>query len=394
MPGTWSKWGKWDQNCSVTCGLGVRRRMRVCSYKGKNKKLKCKGNRGQMTNCDTKVTCPVHGGWSTWVSWDCSVTCGGGFGTKRRTCTNPTPMFKGNFCGGLSEEEGNCNEKKCADQVYTLSPGTAQGVKDAVNRVHYSFEKREGSNIVLSCAPQLAQKIYKEYPSSVLFWTKNGVVFELDNERMSMSLCELTILEIQLQDSGVYLCSMRYAPGVVKPLTVAAVAVVPNLPNVELPEEEKFVLICLGAQLGKVYKDLNQAWFLNDTEYKNFGNASVLESNTYEIDEITSNLTGIWRCKIRHPEKNWIWTTNIIRLKVLPPLPLYLKLLKNRNFLLILITTTFATVLAVGSCIGYKISKARGSYLPDFRMWRAISLLEEHEEKESLMDWESNEEEY
>ncbi|GFS83227.1 hemicentin-1 [Trichonephila clavipes] len=134
-PVTWSEWGEWDDHCSATCGIGVRRRTRDCSYKGNKRKLRCKGNRGQMKNCDTMTTCPLDGGWSSWVSWDCSASCDGGMGQKKRSCTNPRPMFGGKDCKGEDRDEGKCNEQKCPDQVYTLSPGTAQKLKAATERV-------------------------------------------------------------------------------------------------------------------------------------------------------------------------------------------------------------------------------------------------------------------
>lgn len=137
-PGVWSKWSTW-QECSKTCGIGIRRRTRTCSYNGNKSYLRCKGKQGQMKNCDTKLTCPIHGGWSSWTAWQCTVTCGGGDGAQRRSCTNPKPMFGGKGCNGTAKEEGKCNTQKCPDQVFTLSPMTAQAVKNSIDSVSIFF---------------------------------------------------------------------------------------------------------------------------------------------------------------------------------------------------------------------------------------------------------------
>jgi len=58
-------------------------------------------------SCNNKKE-PVTGGWSSWGS--CSATCGGG--TRRRTCTNPSPANGGADCVGSSRQE--CNTNDCA----------------------------------------------------------------------------------------------------------------------------------------------------------------------------------------------------------------------------------------------------------------------------------------
>ena len=59
----------------------------------------------------------VDGGFSRWSFWsDCSVTCGEGFQTRTRTCTNPPPQGKGKDCDDDLVEERPCNEGDCPDE--------------------------------------------------------------------------------------------------------------------------------------------------------------------------------------------------------------------------------------------------------------------------------------
>ncbi|KAJ9587494.1 hypothetical protein L9F63_028254, partial [Diploptera punctata] len=58
---------------------------------------------------------PRNGGWSEWSAWTCSVTCGGGEGIKKRTCTNPSPNILGEDCVGDDTLEGDCNNFKCGE---------------------------------------------------------------------------------------------------------------------------------------------------------------------------------------------------------------------------------------------------------------------------------------
>ncbi|KAG8182655.1 hypothetical protein JTE90_022478 [Oedothorax gibbosus] len=367
----WSSWGSWE-NCSVTCGIGFKRRTRNCNYTGKDKKRRCKGHRGEMKNCDTKITCPVDGGWTSWVAWDCSVSCGGGIGLQKRQCTNPTPMFGGKKCEGPSEEDGKCNAQKCADQIYTLSPDTAMSLRNAIEKVNYNFEKREGSSIHLPCDATVIEKIYKEYPASVLFWTRNGQVLKLVKEKIQVSLTELSIVELTPEDSGVYLCNIRYASGVVKPLTIASIAVRPKKTNVLIPENEELLLFCNAVQLYKVYKAVSKLWLLNGVVYEEIRNTTLLERNEWVIEKAQPNMTGIWTCQVIFQEKGFIWTTNITRVKVLPSISTYLKILGNRKILLTIATTLFLTFTTVGTFFAYRITRAREEFMADFELWRLI----------------------
>ena len=59
----------------------------------------------------------VNGQLGNWNDWeDCSVTCGGGIRNRARSCDNPKPAFGGNNCSYdslLASETKRCNENAC-----------------------------------------------------------------------------------------------------------------------------------------------------------------------------------------------------------------------------------------------------------------------------------------
>jgi len=122
---TWSAWGA----CSQTCGNGFHTKTRTCTnpqpqFNG----LSCfQQNLGpeSLTEVCKDRECPINGGYTTWSAWGaCSQTCGNGFHTKTRTCTNPQPQFNGLSCfqqnlGPESLTEA-CKDRECPiDGGYT-----------------------------------------------------------------------------------------------------------------------------------------------------------------------------------------------------------------------------------------------------------------------------------
>ncbi|XP_058471732.1 thrombospondin-1-like [Solea solea] len=111
--GGWSHWSPWS-SCSVTCGEGVITRIRLCNSPtpqmgGKD----CEGE-GRQTEICQKSPCPINGGWGPWSPWDiCSVTCGGGFQTRKRLCSNPVPKYGGKDCVGDANVSQVCNKQSC-----------------------------------------------------------------------------------------------------------------------------------------------------------------------------------------------------------------------------------------------------------------------------------------
>lgn len=60
------------------------------------------------------VNKPYNGQWSYWDAWsDCSVSCGGGVRTRKRSCTEPPPENGGDDCVGVSIQSDTCNSFMC-----------------------------------------------------------------------------------------------------------------------------------------------------------------------------------------------------------------------------------------------------------------------------------------
>jgi len=113
VDGGWTEWSCFG-TCSVSCGKGYQKRYRHCAapvpkYGGKS----CVGDRIEARECDTKLECPIDGGWSEEVKGTCSQSCGGGQVTFTRHCNNPTPQHCGKQCVGDPTRVETCNTHSC-----------------------------------------------------------------------------------------------------------------------------------------------------------------------------------------------------------------------------------------------------------------------------------------
>lgn len=56
----------------------------------------------------------VAGAWAVWEAWGpCSVSCGGGHRSRRRSCVDPPPKNGGAPCPGASQERAPCGLQPC-----------------------------------------------------------------------------------------------------------------------------------------------------------------------------------------------------------------------------------------------------------------------------------------
>jgi len=93
VDGGWSSWSSCTS--SNNCGTGVQTRQ--CNNPSpQNGGADCVGSNSR--SCDTGITCPVDGGWSSWST--CSSATGCGTGVQTRSCSNPFPSNGGADCVG------------------------------------------------------------------------------------------------------------------------------------------------------------------------------------------------------------------------------------------------------------------------------------------------------
>ncbi|KAL4235558.1 Hemicentin-1 [Mactra antiquata] len=110
--GNWSMWSDWSV-CSTTCGNGLKSRHRQCDNpKPSILGSYCAGDSLDVSTCFIKAC--HDGGWSVWGTWSvCSLSCGGGIQSRSRTCSNPVPSERGQYCSGASIEVTSCNGDIC-----------------------------------------------------------------------------------------------------------------------------------------------------------------------------------------------------------------------------------------------------------------------------------------
>ena len=141
----WTKWSPWGK-CSMTCGLGKKRKTRTCEdavtkqplipnldcigggvelsedckekdcgskyiYAFRNARTLLHSPRTRLFNCALHT---VDGKWTEWLNWgSCSVLCGKqGHRNRKRYCANPLPQFGGKKCPGTGTERGDCKQLK------------------------------------------------------------------------------------------------------------------------------------------------------------------------------------------------------------------------------------------------------------------------------------------
>lgn len=267
-------------------------------------------------NCDTLDIDgkPLDGGWGEWSKWQCSVTCGGGEGTRTRTCSNPRPNIFGKLCQGSHESTGKCNEFPCGD----VSPNTMDKIRMRLRTHHFSLVVEEGDNAVIPNDIQLLNTIKEESPESYYEWTHDGLFINNneENERIKLRDDAIVIKDSKLTDAGIYVCMVYRTTGQRLVLRVVTLAITTQRYTISTRATLPLTLQSKGVILGYVYSELSQVWLVDDVIYKDYGITTLAAVSTETITSLNKSHTGVWKCVITQKDLKLSWVTNWIRVEV------------------------------------------------------------------------------
>ncbi|XP_039274585.2 A disintegrin and metalloproteinase with thrombospondin motifs gon-1-like isoform X2 [Styela clava] len=109
------KWGEWQGNCAVTCGNGLVSQRRMCLNKNVTVDSKnCEGNSTRTQTCTLPPCRTISYRWGSWRD-QCSVTCGIGIRRSERDCLDDNDrIVDKTLCGQEpATRRGICRLQSC-----------------------------------------------------------------------------------------------------------------------------------------------------------------------------------------------------------------------------------------------------------------------------------------
>ncbi|KAK9506421.1 hypothetical protein O3M35_008367 [Rhynocoris fuscipes] len=323
--------------------------------------IKCTGKVTWVANCKPPKLegKPTNGGWSSWSPWECSVTCGGGQGVRRRTCDHPEPTLLGKVCVGESVEKGGCNENSCGD----VTMETINSVRKYLAQKANNIQIDSGDSAELKCNPTLLEVIKKQSPKSKLYWSKNGVkiVNEEVIENIDTNDFKLEITNAKTSKNGVYACIIVKLDEQQEIVDVIALIVKSKSYTITGRTGQPLKLKANTVLLNSVYSDLRLTWFINGQVYKEYDETDLRLIEEELISPLKRTHEGEWISVVYQDNLALNWTTSWYKVKVKKKANWATHLLEedlfkgalgdNEIIIYIIVTFLFVIVIAAAAAI-------------------------------------------
>lgn len=256
---------------------------------------------------------PVHGGWSSWGSWECSVTCGGGHGHRTRVCDRPKPNLIGEPCNGSDTMDGKCNDFKCGD----VPPELYKEMATRITRQAHNIKLEKGERLQVQCDVEMLKKLKEASPSTKVEWIKDGIL-QYQEKLKNVTVNNVTVLKemANLNDSGIYICGIEDRKKQRSVVQLTAVIVATNASTRSSRKGSTILLDCQVNPLTSLFSDLTQFWTLNGKLYQDYGAASHSLVDIDVLSPVTKSHEGVWECVVVQVQHNLSWTTTWFKLRV------------------------------------------------------------------------------
>lgn len=268
---------------------------------------------------------PLDGGWGEWSKWECSVTCGGGEGTRSRSCSNPRPNIFGKLCQGSYQSTGKCNEFPCGD----ISPNTMDKIRMRLRTFHFSLVVEEGDPVVIPNDMDMLVTVKEESSEAYYEWSHNGLFINEDEERVKIRDNAITIKNVRLSDVGIYVCMIYRTSGQRLIVRVVTLAVTTQRCTISTRATLSMTLKSNAVILGYIYSELSQVWLIDDVIYKDYGITTLAAVSSEVIPSLNKSHAGVWKCVVTQKDLKLSWITNWIRVEIKRTPTMYTHLMED-----------------------------------------------------------------
>ena len=139
-------------------------------------------------------------------------------------------------------------------------------------------------------------------------------------------------------------------------VSFAAVGVQNDQPDIIIEQGEPLEMKCLATSLSRLIKSrLDQTWIHNSTTFRQLKDVRAQNTETLKISSSNFSDSGIWNCRYAESSSSREWTTNVIKVLVVPPRSLLQKILP----VVIAITICLIIIAVVGKVYLNRLKKKK-----------------------------------